>query len=238
MAEEVLVPAAQVFPVSDKIPLDIAALVEPLAVAYHAVDISPIRSTPPGKATVLVLGGGPIGLAVVQCLRALGTKKIILSEIAKQRQIFAKEMGAHHIIDPSKEDVVQKCQELSDGDGGVDIAFDCAGLPITLKTACHAIRSRGAVVNVAIWEKEVPFNPNWLVFREGTYSATLGYQSKDYRAVIQALEEERMEPHGMITGKIKLDDLVEGGIKKLLTEKDKHVKILVDLEASGLFHQR
>lgn len=235
MAEEVLVPALQVFPVSDKIPLDIAALVEPLSVAYHAVDASPIKQMSPAKASVLVLGGGPIGLAVVQCLRALGTNTIILSEVARQRQVFAKEMGAHHILDPSKDDVVASCQELSNGKGGVDIAFDCAGLAVTLKTGCHAIKSRGTLVNVAIWEKEVPFNPNWLVFREGTYSATLGYQSKDYRAVIEALEDGRMKPEAMITRRIKLEDLVEEGIKKLLTEKDKHVKILVDLKASGLF---
>jgi threonine dehydrogenase-like Zn-dependent dehydrogenase len=75
------------------------------------------------------------------------------------------------------------CKELS-GKDGPDIVFDCAGVPASIKTACTAVRARGTVVNVAIWEKEIPFNPNLLVFREAKYTAVLGYQRKDVQAVI------------------------------------------------------
>lgn len=121
-------------------------------------------------------------------------------------------------------------RELCDGDGA-DIVFDCAGLPVTLETACNAIKSRGTVVNVAIWEKAVPFNPNWLVFREGRYVAVLGYQRKDFEDVIAALGDGRLKPDKMITSKIRMDDIVDKGIWALVREKDKHVKILVDVKA-------
>lgn len=101
----------------------------------------------------------------------------------------------------------------------------------SLETACNAIRPRGTVVNVAIWEKPVPFNPNMLVFREGKYVAVLGYQRKDYQAVIEALSDGRLKPQKMITSKISMDDIVEKGILALIKEKDKHVKILVDVKA-------
>jgi threonine dehydrogenase-like Zn-dependent dehydrogenase len=73
----------------ENIPLDVGALVEPLSVAWHA--ISAVSLTP--DSIVLVLGGGPIGLAIVQCLRALKTKTVIMSEVSKSRQQFAKEFG-------------------------------------------------------------------------------------------------------------------------------------------------
>lgn len=87
------------------------------------------------------------------------------------------------------------------------------------------------MVNVAIWEKAVPFNPNMLVFREGKYVAVLGYQRKDFQAVVDALASGKLKPQKMITSRIKMEDLVEKGIWALVKEKDKHVKILVDVNA-------
>jgi len=176
-----------------------------------------------------VLGGGPIGLAVVQTLVAHGTKKIIMSEIAAQRQAFAREFGAHHVLAPNVYDLVAVSRELCRGEGP-DIVFDCAGVPASFDTACRAIKPRGTVVNVAIWEKGVTFDPNVLVFKEGKYVAVLGYQKKDFEEVIRAIADGRLKPNRMITRKIGLEDLVEKGIWALVKEKDKHVKILVDME--------
>ena len=230
MSELVVAPAEAVMPLPDNIDLDIGALVEPLAVAWHAVDASPIAQLT--EAQCLVFGGGPIGLAVVQVLLARGAKTVICAEVAKKRQEFAKDFGAHHVLDPSKEDVVKRSFELCGGVNGPDIVFDCAGVPKSLEAACNAVRSRGTVVNVAIWEKEVPFNPNWLVFREASYKAVLGYQKKDFQGVIKALGEGSLKPSAMITSKILMDKLVKDGYLALINEKDKHVKILVDVRAS------
>lgn len=144
----------------------LAALVEPLAVAWHAVDETGIK---PGM-DALVLGAGPIGLSVVQCLKARGAKQIIVAEVARERQNFAKQFGATRIIDPRSEDVVKLSKELCDGQGP-HIALDCAGVAASIKSATLAVRPRGSIVNVAIWEKETPFNPNNLVFGEKKYSA-------------------------------------------------------------------
>lgn len=189
LSDSVVVPQGAVLALPNNIPLDVGALVEPLSVAWHAISAAPL--TP--DSVVLVLGGGPIGLAVVQCLRALKTKTIILSEVSKSRQRFAKDFGAHHVLDPTTYDVVAISKELSKQDGP-DIVFDCAGVPASLKCACTAVRARGTVVNVAIWEKEVPFNPNMLVFREAKYTAVLGYQRKDVQAVIDHLADGTLRP--------------------------------------------
>ena len=230
MSEEVVMPEKAVMPLPSNIDLDVGALVEPLAVAWHAVDASPIADIKEPKC--LVLGGGPIGLAVVQVLLARGAKTVICAEVAKKRQEFAKDFGAHHVVDPSKQDVASTCFELCGGVNGPDIVFDCAGVPASIKTACTAVRSRGAVINVAIWEKEIPFNPNWLTFREAWFKSVLGYQKKDYEGVLDALGKGTLKPAGMITGKIKMSKLVDDGYMPLINEKDKHVKILVDMKAS------
>jgi len=146
-----------------------------------------------------VLGGGPIGLAVIQCLKARKAGMVIMSEVAPARQCFAKEFGADHVFDPRKEYIVAKCRELCGGEQGADVVFDCAGVPASLETACKAVKSRGTVVNVAIWEKEVPFNPNMPVFKEGKYLAVLGYQKKDFEYVIEALRTGQL---GYAQGKI------------------------------------
>lgn len=186
LSDSVVVPEGAVLRLPDNVPLDIGALVEPLSVAWHAISAAELKT----DSVVLILGGGPIGLAIVQCLRSLGTKKIIMSEVSASRQRFAREFGAHHILDPKTYDIVALSKELS-GSDGPDIVFDCAGVPASLTTACNAVRARGTVVNVAIWEKEVPFNPNMLVFREAKYTAVLGYQRKDFQAVIDQLAAGR-----------------------------------------------
>ncbi|EKG15978.1 Alcohol dehydrogenase superfamily zinc-containing [Macrophomina phaseolina MS6] len=226
LSDAVVVPARAVLPLPDNVPLDIGALVEPLSVAWHATEAA--KSALTKDSTVLVLGGGPIGLAVVQCLAAKKTKKIIMSEVAAQRQRFAKEFGAHHVLDPKTYDLVAVSKTLSGGDGP-DVVFDCAGVPASLVTACNAVKARGTVVNVAIWEKEVPFQPNMLTFKEANYTAVLGYQRRDFEAVIENLANGSLKPHRMITGRIQLEDLISKGFMPLINEKERNVKILVEI---------
>ncbi|KAJ4990835.1 hypothetical protein SVAN01_03624 [Stagonosporopsis vannaccii] len=229
LSEDVVVPEKAIIALPPGIPLDVAALVEPLSVAHHAVSAAPI--TP--DAAALVLGGGPIGLAVIQCLRARGVHKILVSEVSSSRQRFARAFGATHVLDPKTYDVVKMARELS-GQGGPDVVFDCAGVPASLETACQAVRVKGTIINVAIWEKAVPFNPNMLVFREAKYTAVLGYQRQDFEAVVGLLAKGKLTPGKMITGKIQLEDLVEGGIMALVKDKERHVKILVEMGGEGL----
>lgn len=228
LSESVVVPAVACVSVPQDIDLDIAALVEPLAVAWHAVDASPLAQTP--GAQCLILGGGPIGLGVIQVLLARGVKKVIVSEIAPWRQHLARHFGAHHVLDPVAFDIVAVTRELCGGLQGPDIVFDCAGVPASIKMACETVKPRGTIVNVAVWKGEVPFNPNLLVMKEAKYVSVLAYQRKDFEGVVDAIEAGLIKPEKMISGMIGLDRLVEDGIQALIKDKSKHVKILVDMK--------
>ena len=158
------------------------ALVEPLAVAWHAVNVSPYKKGD----SVLILGGGPIGLAVIQSLKARGAEKIIVSEVAPRRKEFAKQFGAHYVLDPTKDDIVARVREICDGQGA-HLAFDAAGVQAGLDQALSAIRARGTLVNIAVWEKPASIHPNTLVFRERNYMGVATYVEGDFQAVIDAI---------------------------------------------------
>ncbi|KAL9024293.1 MAG: hypothetical protein Q9196_006621 [Gyalolechia fulgens] len=207
----------------------LSALIEPLAVAWHSVKISPLKKGD----KVLVLGGGPIGLAVIQCLKAKGAETIIASEVSPRRKDFAKEFGAHHVLDPAEDDIVARVREICGG-VGADVAFDAAGAQAALDQALKAIRAQGTLVNIAVWEKPAQLQMNDLVFRERKYIGVTTYVAGDFKEVLDAIASGTLQPEPMITGVIGMDEVEEKGFRALIEEKDKNVKILVKVDFCDL----
>ncbi|KAI9707884.1 MAG: hypothetical protein M1820_004490 [Bogoriella megaspora] len=224
LTEHVVAPEASVKKLPDNVPLDIGALVEPLSVGWHAVKISPYKPND----SVLILGGGPIGLAVIQALRAKSPRLVIVSEVSPRRKEFALQFGADVVLDPTSDDVVAECKRLCDG-VGPQVAFDAAGVQSALTQAIHALRAHGTLVNIAVWEKAAQFVPNDFLFLEKRYMGIATYVAGDFEEVIEAIAEGKITPQKMITKRIGLDDVVEGGFKTLIRERDNQVKILVEV---------
>jgi (R,R)-butanediol dehydrogenase/meso-butanediol dehydrogenase/diacetyl reductase len=145
--ERVAVQEHQLHPLGN-IPIEYAAVIEPLAVVHHAVKESGVTDWT--NKTVLVLGGGPIGFALLLDLKAHGATNIIVSEPAKIRREQVSEF-AQAVINPITENVGDRCRELTGG-VGVDVVFDCAGVPIGLEAGFDAICSNGLYMMVAVWE--------------------------------------------------------------------------------------
>lgn len=164
LSETVVVPEACVKVLPENVPLEVGALVEPLSVGWHSVEVSPYKD---GDAA-LVLGGGPIGLAIVQALKGRGCTNIIVSEVSSKRREFAVQFGAHHVLDPTKVDLVTKVKEWTNGTGA-DVCYDAAGTQPALEAGLKAVRARGTLVNIAIWPHRAQLDMNDLVFRERCY---------------------------------------------------------------------
>ena len=98
-------------------------------------------------ATVLVMGLGGIGISVVQGARVAGASKIIVSDPVLERRAVAQQLGATHLLDPSSDDVIAACQEITDG-VGVDYAFECAGAAALINVGVLASRAGGTTVCV------------------------------------------------------------------------------------------
>jgi len=211
-------------PLPDGISLQVGALIEPLSVSWRAVECANL--TP--KDSVLILGGGPIGLAILLCLRAQGITKIIVSEMASKRKQLALELGARHVLDPTSDDIISKTKELTDGKGA-NVAFDCAGVQAALDTAIAAVTAKGTIVNVAVWENSPVFPANQLLFREKVYRGTAAPEHKDFVNVFRALKEGKLEPLDLVTKRIGLHEVEKEGFKTLIEDRATHAKILVEV---------
>ena len=142
--ERVAVEEDRLYPLGPNIPLEYAAVIEPLAVVHHAVKESGVKDWK--NKSVLVLGGGPIGFALLLDLKAHGATKVIVSEPALIRREQVSEV-CQAVINPVNENVGEKCRELTD-EIGVDVVFDCAGVPAGLTAGLDAIRFEGLYMNV------------------------------------------------------------------------------------------
>ncbi|WKK23975.1 2,3-butanediol dehydrogenase [Streptomyces olivoreticuli] len=210
-SEKVVLPAHMAHKLPGNIGTDTGALVEPLAVGWGAMHRSGIRA---GQ-TALVLGGGPVGLAVLLALRAAGAGYIAVSEPGGARAELAERFGADRVLDPTAVDAAATVRAATGG-LGVHAAFDTAGFKSTLDTGLAAIRKHGSLVNLALWEHQVEIDPMSLLLSEGSYTASNAYGENIYPAVIAALGHGALRPEKMITKRVALDDAVKEAFGTLL----------------------
>jgi len=220
-AEYVNVPAYTLYKLPPEIPSDIGALVEPIAVGIHAIRRGHVLEGD----TVAIVGAGPIGLVTLQAARAAGASKVFCIEIAKARKEFAQKLGATAVVDPTETDVIEEIRRLTDG-LGVDVAIECVGGEGTAPLAIQLTRVGGRAVIVGIFEKPSQLHFNELVFYEKEVYGSLAYYG-EFDTAIALLADGRIVGEPLITGKIKLDEIVEKGFEELIAHKESNIKILV-----------
>ncbi len=156
--EYTCVPESQVYKLPDGMPLEWGAFLEPAGCCVHCIDRASIR---PGQ-SVAVLGGGAIGLMLVQLARLSGAAGVILSEPKETRRQIAKELGATEAIDPVHTDATAAIKAL----GGVDVVIESAGLAVTVSQCFDVVNPGGKIVFFGVNDPEtrVDFSP-YQVFR-------------------------------------------------------------------------
>lgn len=225
-AESAVVDESHVVRVPESIPSEYTALVEPLAVGVHAVQASGMKLGD----DVFVLGCGPIGLAALLAAKAAGAGRVFASASRDRRREIAAELGADETIDPSETDPVAFIESRTDE--GVDVAFDAAGSESAFDQAVRSTVRDGTITVISLFEEGFEFDPSPLVHGERTLEGIFGYQAgaladRDYETVIRLLEDGRIDPEPLITGRIALDD-INDGFESLLDRSSGHVKILVE----------
>lgn len=235
LSENIVVHERWVHKIGDNIPLDQAALIEPLAVAYHAVERAGVTELPEeerSQLTALIGGAGPIGLLTGAVLKALGVR-VIISELSELRREKALESKAADIgLNPAEVDVVEEVLKLTDGKGA-DVAFECTSVEVVLNTILQSMAPRGIVVNVSIWGKQPQVDLHTIVMKELDLRGTIGYVN-NHPATIELVESGKVDLKPFITGKIGLDDLVDEGFDTLINRNETAVKILVSPTGKGL----
>lgn len=203
MAEYTTIAASKLHVLPDNVDLRMGALVEPMAVAWHAVERSGIQA---GQ-TALIAGAGPIGIGVWFALRARGVETVIVSEPSSERRAAIQGVGATTVVNPAEEDLTARVQAETGG-RGVDVAFDAAGVAPAVASALTELTPGGQVIVVAIHERPIELLPTQLVMSETGIQGTLGYLQSDFDAVIKAMSEGGYTAEGWVS-EVPLEGVVE-----------------------------
>jgi (R,R)-butanediol dehydrogenase/meso-butanediol dehydrogenase/diacetyl reductase len=197
------------------------ALVEPTAVAIHAVSSAPVRLGD----SVLVTGGGPIGQLVALSCLAAGAGAVYVSEPNDTRRAHAGRLGLTAVIDPSAGDVTTQLGE--DAPGGVDVAIECAGNARALEACIGAVAPGGTIVQTALHPRPVQIDPQQLTQRDVSIKGVVCFPVTSWPRVIRLIASGRLPAERIITGEVGLGRAIEDGFEALLDPQGAHVKVLV-----------
>jgi (R,R)-butanediol dehydrogenase/meso-butanediol dehydrogenase/diacetyl reductase len=178
------------------------AIVEPLAVALHGVMLSGLTAGD----KVLVLGAGPIGLAVAYWARRLGAAKVVVQDIANFQEERAIAMGATGFIAAREEPVIASDRALG---GKADIVFECVGVPGLIAQAIDQVRIKGNVVILGLCTRADSFIPFVALSKEVKLITSAFFKRQEYEASLDALDVGSAEPRLLITDTIPLDAVPE-----------------------------
>ena len=220
--EYAVVPEAQVAGLPDSVSDAAGALVEPAAVAVHAVSSSGLR---PGD-TVLITGGGPIGQLTALAALASGAGAVLVSEPNAGRRERAAALGITGTIDPRTEDVAERLAAMTRG-VGADACFECSGNQRALDACLAAVKRGGTVVQTALYLKPVQVDADQLVLRDVALKGVYCYPVTSWPRVIAMIASGRLPVERIVTARIGLDDLVGRGFEALLAPDGSEVKVLV-----------
>ena len=199
-AEYIKVGSRETFHLPDSFGHGDGALVEPLAVGLHAVDRAQLRRGD----NVLILGGGPVGMAVTLWARHFGAREIVVSDPVAARRDQCGLLGATGGIDPTKTESVRDSFKRSLG-GLPDVVFECVGVPGMVQASIDAAAVHGKVVIVGVCNKPDPFVPIVALMKELTMHFVVYYRSADYRYTIDMLHAGRLDAMPMVSERIDLD---------------------------------
>lgn len=202
-AEYVIMREKQVYKVSDDLSFIEAAMAEPISCCLHGIDLCNIKAGD----TVLVMGGGPIGMIMMQLAKNAGASKVIMSEPVEEKREQALKLGATKTIDPLHEDVEAVLAEYCEN---VNVVIECVG---NVHTQADAVRfaGKGATImyfGLAAPEGSFPIRPDD-IFKKELHITSSYINPYSFERAIQILESGTVELESLITNVVPLDDIAD-----------------------------
>ena len=218
--ELMVLSATLALPVPNGLPTEHAALTEPMAVGWHAVEKA--RLEPHDAA--LVVGCGPVGLAVIAALRLRKIEPIVAADFSPRRRGLAERMGAHVVVDPKARPLVDAWREAADLRPAV--LFECVGVPGMLLDLMRNAPHGARIVVAGVCMDDDTIRPMLGINKELNLQFVLGYTPGEFMDTLGAIADGRIDVAPLVTGRVGVEGVAQAF--RDLASPDEHAKILVE----------
>lgn len=222
MAEYLCVPEKLLYKLPESCAYEVGALAEPYAVAYGSVE----KAGDLRDQIILIIGAGMIGLCILQLVRLKGPKYIIVSDVSDARLKTAKQLGADHVINPAKEDILSVLSELTDG-RMVDISIEAVGIEATANQSVKSLKVGGKAVWVGMSQREMEINMQDVVCSARQIIGTFNYTHEEFGEVVKILNSGTLAAEELITEVISLED-APAMFSAIHETPDNFIKVIID----------
>jgi threonine dehydrogenase-like Zn-dependent dehydrogenase len=207
-------------PVPNGLPTEHAALTEPMAVGVHAVAKSGVAA---GEGA-LVIGCGPVGLAVIAALRLRDVEPIVAADFSPTRRALATQMGAHVVIDPATRPAMDAWRDAAGARAA--LVFECVGVPGLLHSIMHDAPRESRIVVAGVCMEDDRIQPILGINKELAIQFVLGYQPDEFAGTLVDIAEGRIPVAPLVTGRVGVEGVPSAF--ETLARPEAHAKILVE----------
>jgi L-iditol 2-dehydrogenase len=219
------VDAAKVLKLPDDMPFDFGAMVEPMAVAVHALGRSGMDIK--GK-KILVLGAGPIGNLVAQTAKGLGAEAVMITDLSDFRLGIAKECGIDFCINTGKTDLAEAILTHF-GPDKADLILECVGVNPTMTQAVTNARKGSDIIVVGVFGEKASVDFGLVQDRELRMIGTLMYKEPDYLKAIELIGKGLINLKALITNHFPFADYLKA-YEYIEAARDQCMKVMVDIQ--------
>ena len=213
-----LVPAAQAFKLGDSVPYEAGAMAEPVACCLHGIDLAGIKAGD----RVCIVGGGAIGLIMLQLAKLSGASSLVLSEPNEKRRQVALSLGADAAIDPTAPDA-RSAYEAALGDGA-DVVIECVGNNAAVKSAFQLAKKGATIVLFSVPKVEATFDlPLFDVYKKELTIKGSFVNPDTHERAVRLINSGKLDFTSIITHRFNLDQLPEAIAMQMSSESIKVV---------------
>lgn len=209
--------------VPDSVSLDHAALIEPIAVAAHALS----RAGSVAGLNVLVLGAGTIGNLVAQVAAAWGAKRVMISDVSPYKLEKARQCGLEYRVNTAQEDLGQAILNTF-GLDKADLILECVGVQETITQAVTNARKGSPIIVVGVFGEKPLVDLGLVQDRELSLIGTLMYQKKDYERAIELVETGKLQLEQMVTQRFPFEEYLQA-YQAIKASGGRYMKVMIEL---------
>lgn len=223
-SEYFAVDASKVTPLPENLTYSDGAMIEPLAVTIHAAKRFPNLK----GAKAVVLGCGPIGILLIQSLKALGAAQVLATDISDSRLELAKSLGADFVVNTLKEDYARALLSAF-GPDKADVIYECAGTDITMDQAIQNARKGSTIILVAVFGKRANVDLAKLNDSELELNTSMMYRHEDYVDAIGLVQEGKIQLKPLQSAHFAFEDY-QKAYEYIDSNRESTMKVLIDVD--------